>query len=228
MLLPACPPASSHVETRAHAEERLLRKLFSGYNKWSRPVANISDVVLVHFGLSIAQLIDVVGVGVGSGEFWALAATHSNRGPSWQSTVSGPGAVEPRQAGGTTVWAPPEPCKTGLAVGLRQEAGSAHPCSRPCPPPPHVENQSARFSAVGRGVTFRSKEQKTPPWVGAAVQACVWPGCGASGLAVCWLGQHLICSCARRPCYPQSGAWGSGEPCTDLGCPSCRTVCETG
>uniref|UniRef100_A0A8D1C4B9 Cholinergic receptor nicotinic alpha 4 subunit n=1 Tax=Sus scrofa TaxID=9823 RepID=A0A8D1C4B9_PIG len=53
------PAASSHVETRAHAEERLLKKLFSGYNKWSRPVANISDVVLVHFGLSIAQLIDV-------------------------------------------------------------------------------------------------------------------------------------------------------------------------
>ncbi|XP_054433509.1 neuronal acetylcholine receptor subunit alpha-4 [Pteronotus mesoamericanus] len=52
-------PASSHVETRVHAEERLLKKLFSGYNKWSRPVANTSDVVLVHFGLSIAQLIDV-------------------------------------------------------------------------------------------------------------------------------------------------------------------------
>ncbi|XP_008578069.1 PREDICTED: neuronal acetylcholine receptor subunit alpha-4 isoform X1 [Galeopterus variegatus] len=52
-------PVNSHVETRAHAEERLLKKLFSGYNKWSRPVANISDVVLVHFGLSIAQLIDV-------------------------------------------------------------------------------------------------------------------------------------------------------------------------
>ncbi|EPQ19807.1 Neuronal acetylcholine receptor subunit alpha-4 [Myotis brandtii] len=50
---------SGHVETRVHAEERLLKKLFSGYNKWSRPVANISDVVLVHFGLSIAQLIDV-------------------------------------------------------------------------------------------------------------------------------------------------------------------------
>lgn len=45
---------------RAHAEERLLKRLFSGYNKWSRPVANTSDVVLVHFGLSIAQLIDVV------------------------------------------------------------------------------------------------------------------------------------------------------------------------
>ncbi|XP_047603103.1 neuronal acetylcholine receptor subunit alpha-4 [Lutra lutra] len=52
-------PASSPVEARAHAEERLLKTLFSGYNKWSRPVANISDVVLVHFGLSIAQLIDV-------------------------------------------------------------------------------------------------------------------------------------------------------------------------
>lgn len=59
---PALPTAFGHVETRAHAEERLLKKLFSGYNKWSRPVANISDVVLVRFGLSIAQLIDVVSV----------------------------------------------------------------------------------------------------------------------------------------------------------------------
>lgn len=57
------PAVSSPAETRAHAEERLLKALFSGYNKWSRPVANISDVVLVRFGLSIAQLIDVVGVG---------------------------------------------------------------------------------------------------------------------------------------------------------------------
>lgn len=61
---PASPTASSHIETRAHAEERLLKRLFSGYNKWSRPVANISDVVLVRFGLSIAQLIDVVGMGM--------------------------------------------------------------------------------------------------------------------------------------------------------------------
>lgn len=60
----ASPTASSHIETRAHAEERLLKRLFSGYNKWSRPVANISDVVLVRFGLSIAQLIDVVGIGM--------------------------------------------------------------------------------------------------------------------------------------------------------------------
>ncbi|XP_066503293.1 neuronal acetylcholine receptor subunit alpha-4b [Hoplias malabaricus] len=47
------------IPARAHAEERLLQVLFSRYNKLSRPVANISDVVLVHFGLSIAQLIDV-------------------------------------------------------------------------------------------------------------------------------------------------------------------------
>lgn len=79
------PTAFGHVETRAHAEERLLKKLFSGYNKWSRPVANISDVVLVRFGLSIAQLIDVVsatcswntwprltGSGVSSWHMWVL------------------------------------------------------------------------------------------------------------------------------------------------------------
>uniref|UniRef100_A0A673BD71 Cholinergic receptor, nicotinic, alpha 4b n=1 Tax=Sphaeramia orbicularis TaxID=375764 RepID=A0A673BD71_9TELE len=45
---------------RAHAEERLLQDLFAHYNKLSRPVENTTDTVLVHFGLSIAQLIDVV------------------------------------------------------------------------------------------------------------------------------------------------------------------------
>uniref|UniRef100_A0A4W5JY37 Cholinergic receptor, nicotinic, alpha 4b n=1 Tax=Hucho hucho TaxID=62062 RepID=A0A4W5JY37_9TELE len=49
-----------HAFHAAHAaEERLLKNLFAHYNKLSRPVANTSDVVLVHFGLSIAQLIDV-------------------------------------------------------------------------------------------------------------------------------------------------------------------------
>ncbi|CAJ1055309.1 neuronal acetylcholine receptor subunit alpha-2-like isoform X1 [Xyrichtys novacula] len=47
------------VEPRAHAEERLLQNLFAHYNKLSRPVENTTDTVLVHFGLSIAQLIDV-------------------------------------------------------------------------------------------------------------------------------------------------------------------------
>ncbi|XP_028295771.1 neuronal acetylcholine receptor subunit alpha-2 [Gouania willdenowi] len=46
-------------KSHSHAEEELFRTLFAGYNKWSRPVPNISDVVIVKFGLSIAQLIDV-------------------------------------------------------------------------------------------------------------------------------------------------------------------------
>ncbi|XP_029912420.1 neuronal acetylcholine receptor subunit alpha-2-like [Myripristis murdjan] len=50
-----CP----QVGPRGHAEERLLKDLFAHYNKLSRPVENTSDVVFVHFGLSIAQLIDV-------------------------------------------------------------------------------------------------------------------------------------------------------------------------
>lgn len=58
LTLSVCTPTPA----RAHAEERLLQVLFNRYNKLSRPVANISDVVLVHFGLSIAQLIDVVSL----------------------------------------------------------------------------------------------------------------------------------------------------------------------
>ncbi|XP_009688588.1 neuronal acetylcholine receptor subunit alpha-2 [Struthio camelus] len=46
-------------QPHTHAEERLFKYLFTGYNRWSRPVPNASDVVIVRFGLSIAQLIDV-------------------------------------------------------------------------------------------------------------------------------------------------------------------------
>ncbi|NXL88565.1 ACHA2 protein, partial [Alectura lathami] len=46
-------------QPRSFAEERLFKHLFTGYNRWSRPVPNTSDVVIVKFGLSIAQLIDV-------------------------------------------------------------------------------------------------------------------------------------------------------------------------
>lgn len=42
------------------AEDRLFKHLFGDYNRWARPVPNTSDVVIVRFGLSIAQLIDVV------------------------------------------------------------------------------------------------------------------------------------------------------------------------
>ncbi len=48
--------------TRAHTEDELFRSLFGGYSKWTRPARNITDVVIVKFGLSIAQLIDVVGI----------------------------------------------------------------------------------------------------------------------------------------------------------------------
>ncbi|KAK1898864.1 Neuronal acetylcholine receptor subunit alpha-4 [Dissostichus eleginoides] len=55
------PPSArfSQVGPWAHGEERLLHDLFASYNKLSRPVENTTDTVLVHFGLSIAQLIDV-------------------------------------------------------------------------------------------------------------------------------------------------------------------------
>ncbi|KAA0708735.1 Neuronal acetylcholine receptor subunit alpha-2 [Triplophysa tibetana] len=46
-------------KTHSLAEDELFKKLFESYNKWSRPVPNTSDVVIVKFGLSIAQLIDV-------------------------------------------------------------------------------------------------------------------------------------------------------------------------
>nr|XP_012805928.2 neuronal acetylcholine receptor subunit alpha-2 [Jaculus jaculus] len=45
--------------SHTQAEDRLFKHLFGGYNRWARPVPNTSDVVIVRFGLSIAQLIDV-------------------------------------------------------------------------------------------------------------------------------------------------------------------------
>ncbi|XP_026218986.1 neuronal acetylcholine receptor subunit alpha-2-like [Anabas testudineus] len=44
---------------RVHTEDELFRSLFGGYSKWTRPARNVTDVVIVKFGLSIAQLIDV-------------------------------------------------------------------------------------------------------------------------------------------------------------------------
>ncbi|XP_072906480.1 neuronal acetylcholine receptor subunit alpha-2-like [Hemitrygon akajei] len=52
-------PVRGQERTHSQAEERLFKHLFTGYNRWSRPVANSSDAVIVTFGLSIAQLIDV-------------------------------------------------------------------------------------------------------------------------------------------------------------------------
>ncbi|XP_039732107.1 neuronal acetylcholine receptor subunit alpha-2 isoform X1 [Pteropus medius] len=53
-------PAAQAPQARpGQAEDRLFKHLFRGYNRWARPVPNTSDVVIVRFGLSIAQLIDV-------------------------------------------------------------------------------------------------------------------------------------------------------------------------
>ncbi|KAF7473880.1 Hypothetical predicted protein [Marmota monax] len=43
------------------AEDHLFKYFVRGYNCYAWPVPNTSDVVIVHFGLSIAQLIDVPG-----------------------------------------------------------------------------------------------------------------------------------------------------------------------
>ncbi|KAI8481183.1 Neuronal acetylcholine receptor subunit alpha-2 [Branchiostoma belcheri] len=45
---------------RVQSGGELFRDLFRNYNKWIRPVANVSDNVTVAFGVSISQLIDVV------------------------------------------------------------------------------------------------------------------------------------------------------------------------
>lgn len=56
------PTVLAQQGSHTHAEDRLFKYLFGGYNRWARPVPNTSDVVIVRFGLSIAQLIDVVGL----------------------------------------------------------------------------------------------------------------------------------------------------------------------
>ncbi|XP_032186740.1 neuronal acetylcholine receptor subunit alpha-2 [Mustela erminea] len=53
------PAGSAQRASPPQAEGRLFKHLFRGYNRWARPVPNTSDVVIVRFGLSIAQLIDV-------------------------------------------------------------------------------------------------------------------------------------------------------------------------
>ncbi|XP_053434567.1 neuronal acetylcholine receptor subunit alpha-6 [Nycticebus coucang] len=45
--------------TGCAAEERLFHRLFSHYEKFIRPVENVSDPVIVHFEVAITQLADV-------------------------------------------------------------------------------------------------------------------------------------------------------------------------
>lgn len=49
------------LESRQGAhEKRLLNKLLDTYNPLERPVANESDPLIVKFGLTLQQIIDVV------------------------------------------------------------------------------------------------------------------------------------------------------------------------
>lgn len=49
----------SGAESGAH-ERRLLNDLLEHYNKLERPVMNESDAVVLKFGLTLQQIIDVV------------------------------------------------------------------------------------------------------------------------------------------------------------------------
>lgn len=78
------------------AEDRLFQHLFRGYNRWARPVPNTSDVVIVHFGLSIAQLIDVVRLSYRPLPPWDRPQTWA---PFWgSSSLPGPSPPSPPQS----------------------------------------------------------------------------------------------------------------------------------
>lgn len=47
-------------------EKRLLNTLLAQYNTLERPVANESDPLVVKFGLTLQQIIDVVSVTLGN------------------------------------------------------------------------------------------------------------------------------------------------------------------
>uniref|UniRef100_A0A3B3R728 Cholinergic receptor nicotinic alpha 3 subunit n=1 Tax=Paramormyrops kingsleyae TaxID=1676925 RepID=A0A3B3R728_9TELE len=53
----------------SEAEHRLFSVIFSNYNQYIRPVENVSDPVIVHFEVSMSQLVKVVS---GSGESMVL------------------------------------------------------------------------------------------------------------------------------------------------------------
>lgn len=47
----------------SEAEHRLFERLFEGYNEIIRPVANVSDPVIIQFEVSMSQLVKVVSAG---------------------------------------------------------------------------------------------------------------------------------------------------------------------
>ena len=47
----------------SEAEHRLFERLFEDYNEIIRPVANVSDPVIIQFEVSMSQLVKVVSAG---------------------------------------------------------------------------------------------------------------------------------------------------------------------
>ena len=60
-LVILCCLALPHAESGYH-ERRLLGDLMSDYNKLERPVYNESEAVVLTFGLTLQQIIDVVSL----------------------------------------------------------------------------------------------------------------------------------------------------------------------
>lgn len=50
----------------SEAEHRLFERLFEDYNEIIRPVANVSDPVIIQFEVSMSQLVKVVSAGAAS------------------------------------------------------------------------------------------------------------------------------------------------------------------
>lgn len=58
------------VASGSEAEHRLFERLFEDYNEIIRPVANVSDPVIIQFEVSMSQLVKVVSVGATSRGHW--------------------------------------------------------------------------------------------------------------------------------------------------------------
>lgn len=168
-------------------------------------MANISDVVLVHFGLSIAQLIDVVGAQ--GGKRAALSSGGSARGHSCRPPGGGrPGrgtwrrGVLPSELHASCACpAPAASCLHALVGEPRGKAGFAHPTRSFAPRRPYIGHHNTRVSAAGP----RPSEARSRTHLSGAGQV----PCGASGQRVgafvgLWLevlGPHCVPWSRRAP-----------------------------
>lgn len=66
MISPGLTGLLPPVARASEAEHRLFERLFEDYNEIIRPVANVSDPVIIHFEVSMSQLVKVVSAGATS------------------------------------------------------------------------------------------------------------------------------------------------------------------